>query len=93
MNLTRRVAQALAPAFHLHQVVDAFRHGQGPNGHGRDLTGYEDGTETPKVMPRWRLRWCKVVARAWLVVVSSPCSSGCTTLPPLKPWARRRRTM
>ena len=48
VNLTRRVAQALAPAFHLHQVVDAFRHGQGPNGHGRDLTGYEDGTENPE---------------------------------------------
>lgn len=48
VNLTRRVAQALAPAFHLHQVVEAFRHGQGPNGHGRDLTGYEDGTENPE---------------------------------------------
>lgn len=48
VNLTRQIAQALAPAFHLHQVVDAFRHGQGPNGHGRDLTGYEDGTENPE---------------------------------------------
>jgi putative iron-dependent peroxidase len=27
--------------------VDAFRHGHGPNGYGRDLTGYEDGTENP----------------------------------------------
>nr|WP_315488547.1 Dyp-type peroxidase [uncultured Rhodoferax sp.] len=48
VNLTRQIAQALAPAFHLHQVVDAFRHGRGPNGHGRDLTGYEDGTENPE---------------------------------------------
>ncbi|MES2584032.1 MAG: Dyp-type peroxidase [Pseudomonadota bacterium] len=48
VNLTRRIAQALAPAFRLDQVVDAFRHGKGPNGHGRDLTGYEDGTENPE---------------------------------------------
>nr|WP_295784934.1 Dyp-type peroxidase [Rhodoferax sp.] len=45
---TRCIAQALAPAFHLDQVVDGFRHGKGPNGHGRDLTGYEDGTENPE---------------------------------------------
>lgn len=48
VNLTRCIAQALAPTFHLRQVVDAFRHGQGPNGHGLDLTGYEDGTENPE---------------------------------------------
>jgi putative iron-dependent peroxidase len=45
---TRLVKQALAPALRLSKVVDAFRHGQGPNGHGRDLTGYEDGTENPQ---------------------------------------------
>ena len=28
-------------------MVDSFRHGLGPNGHGLDLTGYEDGTENP----------------------------------------------
>jgi putative iron-dependent peroxidase len=44
---TRLVKQALNPALQLSKVVDAFRHGQGPNGHGRDLTGYEDGTENP----------------------------------------------
>lgn len=48
VNLTRRITQALEPAFHLDQVVDGFRHGKGPNGHGRDLTGYEDGTENPE---------------------------------------------
>jgi putative iron-dependent peroxidase len=48
VNLTRRITEALAPAFHLDQVVDGFRHGKGPNGHGRDLTGYEDGTENPE---------------------------------------------
>ena len=47
LHLTRQLEKALAPALHLDQVIDAFRHGQGPNGHGRDLTGYEDGTENP----------------------------------------------
>lgn len=46
--LTRRIQQALLPALCLHQLVDAFRHGDGSNGHGRDLTGYEDGTENPQ---------------------------------------------
>ncbi|MGH8832988.1 MAG: Dyp-type peroxidase [Polaromonas sp.] len=45
---TRQLEKALAPALHLDRVLDAFRHGQGPNGHGRDLTGYEDGTENPR---------------------------------------------
>lgn len=48
VHLTRRLQQALAPALRMTLVVDAFRHGQGPNGHGRDLTGYEDGTENPE---------------------------------------------
>lgn len=38
---------ALAPVLRLDRVIDGFRHGRGPNGHGRDLTGYEDGTENP----------------------------------------------
>jgi len=37
----------LAPALTVEHIVDAFRHGHGPNGYGRDLTGYEDGTENP----------------------------------------------
>ncbi len=44
---SRRLVRALAPAFALDRVVDAFCHGEGSNGHGRDLTGYEDGTENP----------------------------------------------
>ncbi|MGH8829515.1 MAG: Dyp-type peroxidase, partial [Polaromonas sp.] len=44
----RQLEKALAPALHLDRVLDAFRHGRGPNGHGRDLTGYEDGTENPQ---------------------------------------------
>lgn len=39
----QRVQQALAPALRLNQVVDGFRYGS-----GRDLSGYEDGTENPK---------------------------------------------
>ncbi len=46
LHLTRKVQKSLAPAFVWH-VVDAFRHALGESGHGRDLTGYEDGTENP----------------------------------------------
>jgi putative iron-dependent peroxidase len=47
LHLTRRIEKAASPALHLDRVIEGFRHGQGPNGHGRDLTGYEDGTENP----------------------------------------------
>ncbi len=40
---TRTIADALAPAFELDQVIDAFQYGP-----SLDLTGYEDGTENPK---------------------------------------------
>ncbi|MDO8251980.1 MAG: Dyp-type peroxidase [Rhodoferax sp.] len=46
-HLTRRLEKAMAPAFQLDRLIEAFRHGQGPTGHGQDLTGYEDGTENP----------------------------------------------
>jgi putative iron-dependent peroxidase len=39
---TIRLEHALAPAFTLDQIGESFRHGS-----GRDLTGYEDGTENP----------------------------------------------
>ncbi len=39
----RRIEQALAPAFRLVETWDGFKHGS-----GRDLTGYEDGTENPE---------------------------------------------
>lgn len=42
IHLTRRLEKALAPVLHLDQLVDAFRYNK-----GRDLTGYEDGTENP----------------------------------------------
>jgi putative iron-dependent peroxidase len=41
--LSRTLADKLAPAFVLENAVDAYKHGS-----GRDLTGYEDGTENPK---------------------------------------------
>jgi len=39
----RRLERALAGAFRFAQAIDTFKHGS-----GRDLTGYEDGTENPK---------------------------------------------
>ena len=42
LTRARSVIQALAPALQLAHGVEAFRHGE-----GRDLTGYEDGTENP----------------------------------------------
>jgi len=48
VQLGRRIAQTLAPALQLDQVVDGFLHARGASGHGRDLTGYEDGTENPQ---------------------------------------------
>ncbi|WP_298623004.1 Dyp-type peroxidase [uncultured Zoogloea sp.] len=39
----RRIEQAMAPAFRLVETWDGFKHGS-----GRDLSGYEDGTENPE---------------------------------------------
>lgn len=39
--------RALEPALELAHVVDGFRHDPTPAGLGRDLSGYEDGTENP----------------------------------------------
>jgi putative iron-dependent peroxidase len=39
----RAIERLLAPAFVLDDATEGFRHGS-----GRDLTGYEDGTENPK---------------------------------------------
>ncbi len=48
VHRTRALEKALAPALHLDLIIEAFRHGHGANGLGRDLTGYEDGTENPQ---------------------------------------------
>jgi len=42
VHRTRALEAVLAPAYRLGGVLDAFRHDE-----GRDLTGYEDGTENP----------------------------------------------
>lgn len=42
LSLGRQLEKALTPAFRLTEAWDAFKHGS-----GRDLTGYEDGTENP----------------------------------------------
>jgi putative iron-dependent peroxidase len=47
LHLTRKVQKALAPALVVRHVLDAFRHSWSGT-HGRDLTGYEDGTENPE---------------------------------------------
>lgn len=45
---TRERQGQLSPAFRLDQIVDAFKHDETPDGLGRDLSGYEDGTENPE---------------------------------------------
>ncbi len=47
LHVTRKVQKALAPAFNVRHVLDAFSHAVGESGHGHDLTGFEDGTENP----------------------------------------------
>ena len=48
LHVTRKVQKALAPAFSVRHVLDAFSHKVSEeSGHGRDLTGFEDGTENP----------------------------------------------
>ena len=42
LHRSRHIAQQLSPAFNITSVIEAFRYRQ-----GRDLTGYEDGTENP----------------------------------------------
>ena len=42
LHRSRRIEQALAPVFRLQEAWDGFKHDS-----GRDLTGYEDGTENP----------------------------------------------
>jgi putative iron-dependent peroxidase len=43
LHASRRLQAQLSEAFELTKVVDAFKHDT-----GRDLTGYEDGTENPE---------------------------------------------
>lgn len=73
---SRRLVQVLAPAFALDRVVDGFCHGQGPNGHGRDLTGYEDGTENP----------CDAEAEAAALVADGGAGLVCGSFAALQQW-------
>jgi len=43
MHQTHQLCGLLAEAFECHTLIDAFKYGD-----GRDLTGYEDGTENPE---------------------------------------------
>ena len=42
LHRSRRITRAMTPAFQLQETWDAFKYGE-----GRDLSGYEDGTENP----------------------------------------------
>ena len=44
---TRELQTLVASAFRLDEVVDGFKHDESSAGLGRDLSGYEDGTENP----------------------------------------------
>jgi putative iron-dependent peroxidase len=43
LHASNKIVDAVPAAFHLDGVIDSFNHGG-----GRDLTGYEDGTENPQ---------------------------------------------
>ncbi len=42
------VQRLLSGAFRPDEVIDGFKHDESPDGLGRDLSGYEDGTENPE---------------------------------------------
>lgn len=47
VHLAKELKETLSPAFRTDEVVDGFKHDVTPEGMGRDLSGYEDGTENP----------------------------------------------
>jgi len=47
VHRTSHLKDLLAPAFRSDEVVDGFKHDETPEVAGRDLSGYEDGTENP----------------------------------------------
>jgi deferrochelatase/peroxidase EfeB len=74
LHQSKKLSETLSAEFNLDGVIDSFNYGG-----GRDLTGYEDGTENPQgKKPRMR-RSLAVKARVWMVPVLSRCSSGSTT--------------
>ena len=74
LHASNKIVEAVSSAFSLDGVIDAFNHGG-----GKDLTGYEDGTENPHGQKAIEV----AIARGQgdgLDRVSSLCSSGCTIL-------------
>jgi putative iron-dependent peroxidase len=47
VHSSNKLKALLSPAFRVDEVVDGFKHDETPEGMGRDLSGYEDGTENP----------------------------------------------
>jgi len=47
VHLANELKALLAPAFRADEIIDGFKHDETPEGLGRDLSGYEDGTENP----------------------------------------------
>jgi deferrochelatase/peroxidase EfeB len=73
----------LAPVFKLDHIVDAFVHQRSDNGHGRDLTGYEDGTENPEDDEAVAAGIAAEQGQAWTAAATGPCNSGNMTTRPL----------
>ena len=48
VQVANELKRILSPAFRLDEVIDGFKHDESPDGMGRDLSGYEDGTENPE---------------------------------------------
>ena len=48
VHSSNKLKALLSPAFRVDEVVDGFKHDETPEGMGRDLSGYEDGTENPE---------------------------------------------
>lgn len=73
MHRSNELEAALAPAFRLVQMNEAFRHKT-----GHDLTGYEDGTENPEDEAAVAAAW-PMATLACVVAVLPRSSSGSTT--------------
>ncbi|MGD2121830.1 MAG: Dyp-type peroxidase [Gemmatimonadota bacterium] len=48
VHTTNRLKSLLSSAFRLDEVMGGFKYDETPEGLGRDLSGYEDGTENPE---------------------------------------------